>query len=280
MFGPLMLTEFIPYCNYSKKIELCDRILIQCKKYNLKISNSNCLMKIIKSMFKFLNEDSQNEDNLQNFIIKCCINLVQKNIDEEENIFDDDENVNDEEQEISFYDFVVLSITCQWLPQNLRVEAWIRTILLKNINKEFLQSRDLIISKFYKNHQFNNEHSPHLIPFMIIDEEKELNPCFSYLEIDYSSNYQDLILQQCIQDCELNWDDLEHKWNTFPFSLEFLMNLIWIYHQPLKLLFLISKLNIFRILENVKKEKFPKVIEKLENFLNDKNKNCLELVNL
>jgi hypothetical protein len=88
-------------------------------------------------------------------------------------------------------------------------------------------------------------------------------PSYSFIEIDSSINEQELLLQQCSQKNELNWSALVFRWLEFPFSLDYLMKLVRVYHQPLKLLATISNGSLFRILETLKKHRFPEEVEKI-----------------
>lgn len=171
-------------------------------------------------------------------------------------------------EDIGFYDFCLNSFLCQWLPQSMRVEAWIRTVLLSSKSPNL----DKLITCTYAAIGHGNTHTLHLLAFLgerannkiaLVDQ----SPAYSYLEFDNSINDQDLILQQCTQNNELNWNDLSYKWFNFPFSMNFLMSLLHAYHQPMKLLLLLSPLEIFRILENISVQSYATEIECMQEIV-------------
>jgi hypothetical protein len=139
----------------------------------------------------------------------------------------------------------------------LRIEYWIRTVLLdEESNKD---NQLLVYHPKADTVRGRNLHSLHLLQFLFPKYDPKIArelPSFVYLETDNSIDEQEMILQQCIQGNELNWGSLAYKWNSFSFSLDYLMKLVRVYHQPLKLLSVISPSSLFRLLENLKKERF------------------------
>lgn len=163
----------------------------------------------------------------------------------------------DKTVDVPFYDFTKSSHMCQWLPQDLRIIAWVRTFMPYKVHATSISNTSSTHS---------NVHTLHLVAFFIDQTEKKLAkdvPAYTFVEADYSINEQELLLQQCIQGNDLNWGDLHYKWSIFPYSLDYLMKLILIYPQPLKLLACMSTASLFRILENLKRERFSAQVARL-----------------
>jgi hypothetical protein len=69
----------------------------------------------------------------------------------------------------------------------------------------------------------------------------------------------------------LNWHHLATSWQVFPYSLDFLVQLLTVYHNPLKLLSLMSQISIFNMFENATREKYPRLIGQLVELLSFKH---------
>jgi hypothetical protein len=161
---------------------------------------------------------------------------------------------------------------CQFLAQKERIEAWIQSVLCQH---NTLRSSITGYFTDRKKGEGRNIHSLHLLSFMRnphkdakeIQEIKE--PSYSYMKRDISVSEEQLLLQQCMQGNELDWASLSKKWNIFPYSLEFLMNLLRVYPQPLKLLMMISHTSLYNIFETATMDRFGDVLLKLEGLLKD-----------
>lgn len=253
IFGSIMKFEFI----FSME-KLESLLFSECQLLDLQVE-ANSLQKTINTLINLVNFYSSNQnkvvEELEEIICELCFKFIEKN-----------EMKND----IPFERFVQQYQLCQWLPQFLRIEAWIRTVLLSP--KDVLNSsKELLVKKFLDGKKGTSCHSNNLLIFLSEGNERasleDESPSYLHQDLDYSLNYRDLVLQQCVQGRELNWGDLSQRWKNFPFSLDFLMNLIRVYPQPLKILTLISTTNLFRILENTKKERFEIQIKILKESL-------------
>jgi len=136
------------------------------------------------------------------------------------------------------------------MSQELRIESWIRTVLL---NKQESEEKDdnLIVRQYGPAGRRVNTHSLHLLLF--IDERAESRaeiPSYSYTESDPSMRRDQFILSQCMQQKELNWLELHYEWQFFPYNLDFLMMLLSVYYQPMKLLSCISPQSLFKLLQS------------------------------
>ncbi len=127
-----------------------------------------------------------------------------------------------------------------------------RTVILSPEQRKKI-GNTLLVQKFRQKGHGINSHSLHLLNFFgeVHDSKAEL-PSFSFIEYDSSMRRQQLILNQCIQQSELNWSDLHHEWQLFPHSLEFLMHLLQTYYQPFKLIMCISTHSLYNLLRNSK----------------------------
>jgi hypothetical protein len=165
------------------------------------------------------------------------------------------------EKEIPFDTFVSNSAMCQFLSQRHRVEAWIRTILLP----DSVEPEHIVSSRFPPG---DNSHSLSVLQFCVAGDEKRIvsdRPCFEAVERHSTVRQSDLYLQQCMQSNELNWPELSQEWRVFPFSLDFLFELLRVYHQPLKLLSCIGLSNLHNLFENVSASQYEDVIERIKN---------------
>jgi hypothetical protein len=182
------------------------------------------------------------------------------------------------EGDISFEAFIQNTALCQFLPQNLRIEAWIRSVLIPNQAPKDTS----IVAKFLKQGSLHcrNVHSKHLLAFFISKKDKStpvLNPAYTYIDTnsDPSISTEDLIFQQCLQCNELKWEALIREWSVFPYSLDFLLSLLLVYSQPLKLLATISHLALFNLFENATASRYGAVLQKIERHVSDKAVNAL-----
>lgn len=191
------------------------------------------------------------EEPLHSIIARLCIRATRK------------KGINDD---ISFYHFVTHSYICQWLPQVQRVIAWISTILLEMEEEDHAK---LIASKCQ--HLGVNINSLHLVALFAeyyqesaaggAEEGMGMPPSYLSVVGDNSISKQDLILQQCIQGGELGWEDVE----IGVFALEFVLDLVLAYYQPLKLLATLPPASLFHLLESATRERYPAAVECLEN---------------
>lgn len=164
--------------------------------------------------------------------------------------------------EIPFDMFVRETPLCQFLPQQERIEAWIRSVLLPSLEREDQSSRwwtlvkdKSITENFALQNRGCNVHSTHLLAYMRSQTEAlpvVEEPSYVFVQRDSSVDDEELLLQQCIQCNELDWQGLNTTWaQRFPYSFEYLANLLVVYHQPLKLLSLLSLPEIYSVFENV-----------------------------
>eukprot|EP00658_Telonema_sp_P-2_P012120 TRINITY_DN14618_c0_g3_i1.p1 TRINITY_DN14618_c0_g3~~TRINITY_DN14618_c0_g3_i1.p1 ORF type:complete len:1576 (+),score=425.62 TRINITY_DN14618_c0_g3_i1:70-4797(+) len=165
------------------------------------------------------------------------------------------------EKEIPFDTFVGNTPMCQWLSQRHRVEAWIRTILIP----DSVEPEHIVTSRFSPG---DNTHSLSALQFCVAGDDKRMiaaNPSFEAVERHSTVRQSDLYLQQCMQSNELNWPELAIEWRVFPFSLDFLFELLRVYHQPLKLLSCIGLSNLHNLFENVSASMYADVIERIKD---------------
>lgn len=81
------------------------------------------------------------------------------------------------------------------------------------------------------------------------------------------------------QGYELEWGKLATDFSVFPFGLDYLMQLLDTYWQPLKLLSLISPMSLFSIMKGAKQAQFGNVLQKIVDMLSpSKNQMTLDLV--
>lgn len=162
---------------------------------------------------------------------------------------------------VSFHFFVLHSGMCQFLTQQQRVAAWVTTCLLTDQEKE--DSKILARLMQSLTDSGNNLHSVHLLSFFRLHRSAEhsTEPASFNFVSDYSGvSQQELILQQCIQDQELNWRDL----SLDKYPLEFLFTLLETYSQPLKLLATIPPFSLHKLLESTTEQRFPTAISILK----------------
>lgn len=186
------------------------------------------------------------------------------------------------EKDISFFLFVTNSVTCQWLPQVQRVVAWVHTLTS-------FEDRGLSAEKFSSQCQLlgTNIHSLHLVAFFgeeyqdasnrndQLEESAGMLPSFLAVPSDTSVSKQELVLQQCVQGSELNWENIE----LGIFTLDFLLSLVKTYYQPLKLLATIPSASLFHLLEGATKETYADAISIIERHLRPFSQNSVLLSN-
>lgn len=158
---------------------------------------------------------------------------------------------------------------CQWLPQVQRVLAWINTTLILDHDRDIMQK----ITKQYQK-ATSNIHSIHLVA-LFADGYQQLPPnsssidligmppTYQFIVADNSITQEELILQQCTQGSELNW---EHT-SLDNCPLDFVLLLVEAYSQPLKLLVTLQPLSLFHLLESATIDHYPAALRILENSL-------------
>lgn len=82
---------------------------------------------------------------------------------------------------------------------------------------------------------------------------------------DPSVSFEELLLQQSIQGKEFKWHQLASDWRVFPYSLDFLLSLVSVYFQPLKLLSMMSNLSIYNTFARMQKASELQYEEKKES---------------
>jgi hypothetical protein len=98
---------------------------------------------------------------------------------------------------------------------------------------------------------FSNEHTVHLLAFFSQDAKGGADPAYRYMEVDSTTNSDELTLYQTANNEELNWNQLSVEWSNPPFSAHFFMQVLSIYHSPMKLAWVIEPLSLFMLLEYV-----------------------------
>jgi hypothetical protein len=172
--------------------------------------------------------------------------------------------------DISFFMFLTHSHMCQWLPQIQRATAWASTTLLPKSRIEIWGKK--IATQCQK--IASNIHSLHLVALFADGYQSQpsntnsteligMPPSYQYVTADNSITQEELILQQCNQGSELNWEhiSLENR------PLNFVLLLIEAYFQPLKLLATLQPLSLFHLLESATLDRYPRAIKILENAL-------------
>jgi hypothetical protein len=173
--------------------------------------------------------------------------------------------------DISFFKFINSSHICQLLPQVQRVVAWICTVLLpdsdwKDQGKE-IATKCQAGTNIHSVHLvalFGEEYQQHAsLPHTITDATKFMVPSYLFVAADNSISQKELILQQCIQGSELNWEHTSLE--NFPLDDIFLF--VEGYFQPLKLLSTLQPVPLFHLLESATRQSHPTAIEILESTL-------------
>jgi hypothetical protein len=170
--------------------------------------------------------------------------------------------------DISFFSFLTNSHMCQWLPQIQRVVAWANTLLPEARQETWGKKLAVQCQPACA-----NIHSVHLIatfaegyhqmPNNLANGPLGMLPSYQFVLTDNSITKEELMLQQCNQGSELNW---EHE-TLESCSLDFLLLLVEAYFQPLKLLVTLQPLSLFHILESATPDRFPIAIRILEEAL-------------
>ena len=163
------------------------------------------------------------------------------------------------QKEIPFDQFVTCTSVCQWLSQRHRIEAWVRTLLLPDT----AEPEHIVSTRFPPG---DNTHSLLLLSYTVSADDKRhiaVQPSFEAVERHSTVRQSDLFLQQCMQGNELNWTELCAEWRVFPFSLDFLFELLRVYHQPLKLLSCIGLSNLHSLFENATSSRHGDVISRI-----------------
>lgn len=164
---------------------------------------------------------------------------------------------------MTFQEFVQSAPLCQFLTQEHRIESWIRSVLCD----DDLDDKPLV-EEFKHGFQGRNIHSQHLLAYMRVPKDptsgiKEAS--YTFMERDPSVSFEELLLQQSIQGKEFKWHQLATDWRVFPYSLDFLLSLISVYFQPLKLLAMMSNLSIYNTFARMQKASELQYEEKKES---------------
>jgi hypothetical protein len=148
---------------------------------------------------------------------------------------------------VSFFDYVTMNPLCQFLPQHLAIESWLRTVLRVGVGEPFVVSTSHTMTR---NH-FLDEHSVHLMAFFAHDAKIGSDMVYRFTEADTSMSLTDMTLFQASTFEELNWNQLWTEWSSFPFSAHVFMQLLSVYHAPLKLVWVMEPSSLFSLLEFV-----------------------------
>jgi hypothetical protein len=257
LFGSLMKLKYIEYIEQDNPLRLHQ--LLQEQSQGVDVS-PNVIEDVIGFVWDLVREDPQDFKRIEEcatlheFVVTCCYRFVLKT---------------DGSSDVTFEKFVQTVPLCQFLTQQHRVEAWLRTVLLPSIG---VFTDDSITGMFRKKSGWINIHSHHLLKFMrsIKDPHPPVDaPCYGYVPKDSSLNLEELLLQQSIQKNELDWNMLCTDWHTFPHSLNFLMNLLLVNPAKLKILFSMSPIALYQTLENATRERYELVLSNLEMLLID-----------
>ncbi len=168
------------------------------------------------------------------------------------------------ELDVPFMTFVSHSTVCQFLPQQERIVAWIHMAMLKSkSDKEIVLPLMRMMKESFSSVHI---HSLHLLAHLQTKHSTSpsvISHAYSFIGQDPSIDQQQLILQQCIQGNELDWNTLVKDWQIFPHSLEFLMKILMVYPQPLKVLSTISLLSLHHMFENTTVGRFGPVLKRI-----------------
>jgi len=252
-FGPLAKTSlfdtrFSPESAKSHLSDTCEFL-----KVDSKIINS-----IIDTIFASSNTEDVEppvDSPLHSIVAHFCVRKVL-------------DNVRNGCLDVSFFHFLTHSHMSQWLPQIQRVVAWTNTLLPHDKRETWGKK---IASWFQR--ACVNIHSAHIIaafaegyhqtPTTLTSESLGMLPSYQFVVTDNSITQEELILQQCNQGCELNW---EHE-SLESCSLDFVLLLVEAYFQPLKLLVTLQPLSLFHMLESATSDRFPTAVQILESSL-------------
>jgi hypothetical protein len=267
LFGSLMKLKYIEYIEQEKLERLYELLQEQAPAVNI---SPIVLDEVISLAWKLsssplqavsLAELQSPEDfpSFYEYIVRLCyLFLVTRN-----------ERGSDCSLDISFQRFSLGVPLTQFLSQQDRIEAWLRTVILPQLGLEIKLS---ITDKFKKRMGWFNVHSHHLMAFMrsAKDARQQVEaPSYSFIPRDSSLNLEELLLQQSIQKNELDWNAVITDWKIFPHSLNYLMDLLLVYPFQLKILFSMSPITLYHTLENATKERYDLVLPKLEALLTD-----------
>eukprot|EP00667_Euglena_gracilis_P000022 EG_transcript_22 len=187
------------------------------------------------------------------------------------------------EQDVTFEQFVCGMPLCEWLSQRLRVEAYTRSVLMADDTPPAdvfgdWEWKDSLVARYPPGF---NVHSLSLFAYFRLESDWRAPieaPSYQGTVKDVIVSHEEMLLQTCIQRQELNWADVASQWRTFPYGVDFLMTLLSVYHQPLKLLANCGRKNLFHMMENISPVTHSAVLQRLRFLLSDRNAQSLALI--
>jgi len=187
------------------------------------------------------------------------------------------------ENDVTFEQFVCNQPLCEWLSQRHRIEAYVRSVLMDPENPPLhlfpeWQVKDPFVTHFPLGF---NVHSLNLYTYFRMETDRRPPidiPSYQGTVKDVIVSNEEMLLQTCIQQQELNWAEVSSQWRTFPYGVDFLMTLLSFYHQPLKLLANCGRKNLFFMMENISGVTHRDVLLRLRHVLSSSNQVALDLI--
>jgi hypothetical protein len=121
----------------------------------------------------------QENQSLLECLCKLCVDYVYQNTLEDD---------------VPFATFVKAVSVCQFVPQDVRIEMWIRHVILKDAG-ELLD--EWVVRHFPT--PGSNLHSIHILTYFAAAKDSANTPSYAYMVQDGSISEQELLLQQCMQ---------------------------------------------------------------------------------